>query len=199
MTHSSITVRQTVSLAVSLLVLVLAAHTAQAQVFVGADAGVSVLSQEDHAPPICCGERDSWSSPGGRVGGRLGYSIGWFFVRADAGVAVHRVNAGDDMQLRLVSPDLALMLGAQARHEKLTVDFALGAGKRWFSGSAISSRPNSSDWEIDKSAPDLRISFGVHRTLAGGHRLGADFSLAKVMIAQNVVMLSLVYSWAVQG
>jgi len=200
MTRSSKADGKTISCAVTFLLLVVSASAAQAQMFVGADAGLSVLSQEGHAPPICCGERDSWRAPGGRVGGRVGYrSAGWFFVRADAGLAVHPVNAGDYIELTLVSPDLAFMLGVQARGEKLTVEIALGAGWRRYSGSVTSDRYPGANHEINHSARDLRSSLGVHRTLAGGHSLGAELSLVKVMIAENIATLSLVYTWAGPG
>ena len=191
---------QSICRAATLLLLVLSAKAAHAQLFVGADAGLSILNQEGHAPPICCGERDSWSAPGGRVGGRLGYRLtGWLFARLDAGVALHHVNPSGDLQLRLVSPDLAFMVGAQAGSERLKVDFAVGGGRRWFSGSVTSNQLSSENRDIDVSAYDVRLSLGVHRILDGGHRLGADLTLAKVMIAENVVMLSLVYTWSAPG
>ncbi len=195
MSRPSRTIRKAITQAVVLLLFALTAGTAQAQVFVGADAGLSVLSQEGHAPPICCAERESWDALGGRVGGRAGYGFArWLFVRLDGGFATHRATTRDGHKLNLVTPDVALMLGAQ-RRGKLTADIALGAGWRWFSGSATSNRPGISNDSVSKSAPDLRLSFGMHRSLNGGHRLGGELSLVKVLIAEHIITFSLVYTW----
>ncbi len=186
--------------AVALLLHGFPARTAQAQVFVGADAGLGVLSQEGHAPPLCCGERDRWSAFGGRVGGRLGYQTGgWFFARLDAGVAAYRGTAGDDYELSVVSPDVALLLGARVQREKLAVEVAAGAGWRRFSGSATSDGPGTFDHTIGESTFDLRVAFGAHHTLGGGHRLGGELGLAKVLIAENVITFSFVYTWDGRG
>jgi hypothetical protein len=130
------------------------------------------------------------------VGGRVGYRLaGWFFVRVDAGLVGHHATTQEGKKLSLVTPDAALMLGAQARGEKLTADFAVGAGWRWFSGSATSDRPGVAGDSIDEGAPDLRIAVGAHRALNGGHRLDGELSLAKVILAESVITLSLVYTW----
>jgi len=178
------------------LLLILARGSARAEVFVGADAGLSVLSEEGHAPPICCAERETWDAPGARIGGRVGYRFtGPFFVRLDAGLAAHYATTGDGRDLTLWSPDVGLMLGAQARWEKVAADFALGGGWRRFSGSVPSNLAGVPSYDIATSAPDLRASVVVHRALAGGHRLGVDLSVSKVMIEQHVVTLSAVYMW----
>jgi hypothetical protein len=200
MNRPSRIVRHAIHCAIAVLFFGAGAGKAQAEPFFGADVGLSVLSQEAHAPPICCAEREAWEGFGGRVGGRVGYrGWGWAFVRLDAGVAVHRATTRDDRQLSLVSPDVGFMLGAQTRTDKVNLDVAVGAGWRRFTGSATPDRFTGYDQQIEKDALDLRIAFGVHRALAGGHRLGGELALAKVMIAEHLFTLSLVYTWAAPG
>jgi hypothetical protein len=166
MNRPSRVVRSTLNCAIGVLFSCVAVGGAQAEAFFGADAGLSVLNQEGHAPPICCAERENWAGLGGRVGGRIGYAVrGWAFVRLDGGVAAYQATTKDDRRLRLVSPDVGFMLGAQTG-DKLTVGVAVGAGWRRFSGSATASRFGSPEQHINTSALDLRIGFGAHRALA---------------------------------
>lgn len=65
----------------SLILLLLCVSPAQAEpgsptgLFVQADLGTQRFTQDSHAPPICCGERDEWEAWGPAV--RLG--VGWLF------------------------------------------------------------------------------------------------------------------------
>ena len=176
--------------ALLLLVVAAPAGPARAGLFVGASAGPSLLREEGHAPPLCCNERENWNAPGARVGGRFGYEfVGPLRIGVDLGVALYQVPG---LELRVFSPDAGATVTGQLRLSVVTVELGAGAGWRHFSGTA---HLGTSDRAVSKGAVDLRATIGVHARAGSRHSLGAELTIAKVLIEQTVATLSFVIGW----
>jgi hypothetical protein len=170
------------------------AGRAQAGAFVGGSVGPSLLREEGHAPPLCCYEREEWNAPGARVGARVGYTFSWpLRVSVDLGAAAYQVVGQDHLRLRLLSPDAAAMLAGQLRFAAVTVDLGVGAGWRYFSGTAHHTiDPNRS---VGTDAADLRATIGLWARAGARHSLGGELTVAKVILDQLVTTLSFVIAW----
>jgi hypothetical protein len=167
------------------------------QSFVGLQAGLSVLKEEGHAPPLCCRERETWTAPGGRLGGQVGYAFGSpFMVRADLGLGLYQVAGQDHLRLRVLSPDAAAYVGAQLRRRTFTLEVAAGAGWRHFVGTAREIGAGApATREVSTGAADLRLAVGLRVPLGARSTLGGELAVARVILDQTVATLSLTLGW----
>jgi Outer membrane protein beta-barrel domain len=181
------TVQVFAALLVGVLPAVASAQTTNDGVFVSAQLGISRLSEEGHAPPLCCNERETWTAVGPRLGARVGYKFtNPFFVQADLAVSSHSVDAPD---LTLFIPELAVSAGLRSQGPT-SLEFSLGAGAREVSG-----RNNEADRDFSKTLLDLRLNAGVHRRVSDRLVIGGELTYSKVVIEQNFLMASLVVGW----
>ncbi len=166
---------------------------ASAAVFLRGSAGPALLNEEGHAPPLCCYEREDWVAPGARAGVSAGWTFGELRLGLDLGLSLYQVVDQPGLELRLLSPDAAGTVGGRLRWPALTLDFAVGAGWRYFSGTARGPRGYGRD--VSTHAPDLRAGVGLHVPTAAGHSVGVELTVSKVMIEQTVAGLSFVIGW----
>jgi hypothetical protein len=175
----------------------MASGTTEAAPFAAAQVGAVLLREEGHAPPLCCGERESWSAPGARVGGRIGYALdGGLFADVDLALAVHRVVGRPGLDLTLWAPEGAASVGYRFEAVGLRFGAGLGLGLRAFLGTAHEGSDRfQSDLVIEKMLPDVRVTVGAHAGRPGKMSLGAELFFSKIFIEQDVVGLSLVLGW----
>lgn len=117
--------------------------------FVGASAGTQRFSQDDHAPPICCGERDRWHGWGPAVRA----AAGWQF---ESGLSV----SGDLGFASIAATGDAGEYDLQLYGYTLGVDFNGGLG------------PLSAIVGVGLAGAQYSGAFGPHE--ASGHLLGAQ-------------------------
>lgn len=139
--------------------------------FVRADVGTQQFSQSDHAGPICCGERDSWTSWGPVA--RLG--IGWRFeapisLRMDVVGATSIAETGDGPG-RLNRIGLSAGIDYHAGSAAVTGVFGLGVSSLFYSGVFEHARLSGTT----EASGDL---VGVHATAGARFALSDTLALA---------------------
>ncbi len=143
--------------------------------FIGASGTLGFFSQEDHAPPICCGERDEWTALGAGATVQLGLqSEGWARTTVDVGYARLSARSQEEVDLALDRVGLGLYLEAVARPDYASTLFRAGAGlvAETVSGDADGA-------SVSETVIGAALRLGATRAVAENFDLGGDLTLAK--------------------
>lgn len=157
--------------------------------------GVAMLGQQDHAPPLCCSERDKWNSFGPASALRIGYLLGpRMLISAEGSYSYHQ-HEDERNELRVHAPAMGVDVGLVARHGAPRVVLAAGAGLIHFAGHidhlpygrALQAGAHAQREPIGAWHGELHVRAGIEVPVTARLSAGVEVVATQVMISQHLL------------
>lgn len=160
-------------------------------------AGLGWLHQQGHAPPVCCGERDSWVALGPTAGLGVAWQFGrWFRIAADGRYAFLRTDEAGLMENATVTlhhvqvnlvPELVVPLAA-----RFALRVGIGAGWDALVGAG-GEGPEAED--VDESWFNVLARIGLEVAVDRSLDLGVDLQAGLIPITLDYGATTATATW----